>query len=34
MRPWTEKTYGIPPENVVGSSIKLKYEVTDNGPGR
>ena len=32
MRPWTEKTYGIPPENVVGSSVKLKYEVTDNGP--
>jgi len=32
MRPWTEQTYGIPPENVVGSSIKLKYEVTDNGP--
>ncbi|MCB1500074.1 MAG: haloacid dehalogenase-like hydrolase [Bauldia sp.] len=32
MRPWTEKTYGIAPGNVVGSSIKLKYEVTDNGP--
>ena len=32
MRPWTLKTYGIPPENVIGSSIKLKYEVTDAGP--
>jgi hypothetical protein len=32
MRPWTLKTYGIPPENVIGSSIKLKYEVTDSGP--
>ena len=26
MRPWTEKVYGIPPEQVVGSSIKTKYE--------
>ena len=25
MRPWTEKVYGIPPEQVVGSSIKTKY---------
>lgn len=32
MRPWTETTYGIPPENVVGSSIKLKYEESDKGP--
>jgi phosphoglycolate phosphatase-like HAD superfamily hydrolase len=29
MRPWTEKTYGIPPEQVVGSSGKLKYELRD-----
>ena len=29
MRPWTEKVYGIPPEQVVGSSIKLKFEVRD-----
>jgi len=27
MRPWTEKVYGIPPEQVVGSSIKLKFEM-------
>ena len=26
MRPWTEKVYGIPPEQVVGSSIQTKYE--------
>ncbi len=26
MRPWTEKVYGIPPEQVVGSSIKTKFE--------
>ena len=24
MRPWTEKVYGIPPEQVVGSSIKTQ----------
>jgi hypothetical protein len=29
MRPWTEKVYGIPPEQVVGSSIKTKYEIRD-----
>ncbi len=32
MRPWTEKTYGIPPEQVIGSSGKLKYEVKDGKP--
>ena len=25
MRPWSEKVYGIPPEQVIGSSIKTKY---------
>ncbi|MBB3979873.1 hypothetical protein GGQ64_005120 [Rhizobium azooxidifex] len=25
MRPWTERIYGIPAENVVGSSIKSRY---------
>ena len=29
MRPWTEKVYGIPPEQVVGSSIKTRYEIRD-----
>jgi phosphoserine phosphatase len=32
MRPWTERTYGIPPEQVVGSSGGLKYERRDGKP--
>jgi len=32
MRPWTEKVYGIPPEQVVGSSIKTKFEWRDGKP--
>jgi phosphoserine phosphatase len=32
MRPWTEKVYGIPPEQVVGSSVGLKYELRDGSP--
>jgi hypothetical protein len=32
MRPWTEKVYGIAPEQVVGSSIKTKYEMRDGKP--
>jgi hypothetical protein len=32
MRPWTEKVYGIPPEQVVGSSIKTKFELRDGKP--
>ncbi|WP_436716882.1 HAD family hydrolase [Roseiconus lacunae] len=32
MRPWAENTYGIPPEQVVGSSLKMKYEVRDGVP--
>lgn len=32
MRPWTQKVYGIPPAQVVGSSIKLKYELQDGKP--
>ncbi len=32
MRPWTEKVYGIPPEQVVGSSIKTEYDVRDGKP--
>ena len=32
MRPWAERTYGIPPEQVVGSSGGLKYEVRDGRP--
>jgi phosphoserine phosphatase len=27
MRPWVEKAYGIPPEQVVGSSVETKFEM-------
>ena len=27
MRPWAERVYGVPPEQVIGSSIKTQYEV-------
>jgi phosphoserine phosphatase len=32
MRPWSEVVYGIPPEQVIGSSIKTKFEVRDGKP--
>ena len=32
MRPWAERLYGIPPEQVVGSSGKLKLEMRDGRP--
>ena len=32
MRPWAEEVYGIPPEQVVGSSIKVEYQVRDGEP--
>ena len=32
MRPFTEKVYGIPPEQVIGSSIKTKFELRDGKP--
>src|SRR6202008_289954 len=32
MRPWTERVYGIPPEQVVGSSIKTRFEMKAAGP--
>jgi hypothetical protein len=32
MRPWTEKVYGILPEQVVGSSIKSKFELRNGKP--
>src|SRR5262249_44977767 len=31
MRPWTERVYGIPPEQVIGSSIKLPYKLDGGG---
>jgi len=32
MRPWTEGVYGIPPEQVIGSSGKVKFERRDGQP--
>ncbi len=32
MRPWTEQVYGIPPEQVVGSSVKTQYKVMNGQP--
>jgi hypothetical protein len=32
MRPWVEAVYGVPPQQVVGSSIRTKYELRDGKP--
>jgi haloacid dehalogenase-like hydrolase len=32
MRPWAEKVYGIPPEQVIGSSIVTVFELRDGEP--
>jgi phosphoglycolate phosphatase-like HAD superfamily hydrolase len=32
MRPMTEAVYGIPPEQVIGSSIKTRFEMQDGKP--
>ncbi len=32
MRPWTERVYGIPPEQVIGSYGKLSFEFTEGKP--
>jgi hypothetical protein len=32
MRPWTERVYGIPPDQVVGSSGKLQFELRGAEP--
>jgi phosphoserine phosphatase len=32
MRPWAEQVYGIPPEQVVGSSVNTKFEMRDGKP--
>jgi hypothetical protein len=32
MRPWVEDVYGIPPEQVVGSSVKMTFEMRASGP--
>jgi len=31
MRPWTERVYGIPPEQVVGSSAMVKFQIGADG---
>jgi hypothetical protein len=32
MRPWSEQVYGIPPEQVMGSSIKTRFQMRDGRP--
>jgi hypothetical protein len=32
MRPWAERVYGVPPEQVIGSSIRTKLELRDGTP--
>jgi hypothetical protein len=32
MRPFTERVYGVPPEQVIGSSIQTRYELRDGRP--
>jgi phosphoserine phosphatase len=32
MRPWANEVYGIPPEQVIGSSIETKFEMQDGKP--
>jgi phosphoserine phosphatase len=32
MQPWAERVYGVPPEQVIGSSIQTKYEVRNGQP--
>jgi phosphoglycolate phosphatase-like HAD superfamily hydrolase len=32
MRPWTQKVYGVPPEQVVGTTSDTKFDVQDGKP--
>jgi hypothetical protein len=32
MRPWAKCVYGIPPQQVIGSSIKVQFEIRDGSP--
>jgi phosphoserine phosphatase len=32
MRPWAERVYGIPPEQIIGSSIKTRFEMRGEKP--
>jgi hypothetical protein len=32
MRPWAERIYGVPPEQVIGSTIKTSFQLRDSKP--
>ena len=32
VRPWSGKIFGVPPEQVIGSSVKTKFEIKDGKP--
>ena len=32
LRAWSREVYGVAPENVIGSSIKTRFELRDDGP--
>ncbi|MFB3910082.1 MAG: HAD family hydrolase [Candidatus Eisenbacteria bacterium] len=32
LRPWAERVYGVPPEQIVGSRIKTQYEMRNSKP--
>ena len=32
MRPWAQQVYGVPPEQVIGSSIKTRFEMRNSVP--
>jgi hypothetical protein len=32
MRPWSERVYGIPPEQVIGSSVTTKFDLREGKP--
>ncbi|GAB1308725.1 HAD family hydrolase [Urechidicola sp. KH5] len=32
MRPWTEKVYGIPPDQVIGSNVEVAYDYNNGKP--
>lgn len=32
MRVWSERVYGIPPEQVIGSTARTRFEIRDNNP--
>jgi hypothetical protein len=32
MRPWAQRVYGVPPEQVIGSSVKTRFELRDGRP--